>query len=374
MGWGCLWGWVVFAAVYACCAHGAKCFAYTQCQHAATSYRTYVSPTTQHTNNITPTITTTGGQLTEAVRRRPYSVVLLDEVEKAHREVLNVLLGVLDDGRLTDGKGRTVSFANTIIIMTSNVGSDILLAQRDAPGAAREGVMQVIRSTFRPEFLNRLDEIIMFHPLQPEQLRGIAKLQIQQLNARMVDRNIHLQFSDAALEYVVKESYDPSFGARPLRRWLEQHVVCGGGCGGFEVICVGGGSVCVWMVECLCSVSLSVFLYVCVCVCLCVFDYDCLMCTLHSFQYITLVHTTTKHPHQVTKLSRMAVSADLPDNSVVRVNAEGDGGLQYVVHTMDGVAGGLASTNGNGKRPHHNGKRPQYASPEEDDDFDEMDV
>lgn len=184
--------------------------------------------TPPHTHMHTPGVISqppTGGQLTEAVRRRPYSVVLLDEVEKAHREVLNVLLGVLDDGRLTDGKGRTVSFANTIVIMTSNVGSDILLSQHDTPRAARDAVMQVVRGTFRPEFLNRLDEIIMFHPLQPAQLRGIAKLQIEQLNARMVDRNIRLQFSDAALEYVVKQSYDPSFGARPLRRWLEQHVV-----------------------------------------------------------------------------------------------------------------------------------------------------
>lgn len=169
--------------------------------------------------------TTAGGQLTEAVRRRPYSVVLLDEVEKAHREVLNVLLGVLDDGRLTDGKGRTVSFANTIIIMTSNVGSDLLLTHHGDPGAAHDDVMQLVRSTFRPEFLNRLDEIILFHPLQPQHLRSIAKLQVDRLNARMVDRNVRLQFDQDALDFVVKQSYDPSFGARPLRRWLEQHVV-----------------------------------------------------------------------------------------------------------------------------------------------------
>jgi ATP-dependent Clp protease ATP-binding subunit ClpB len=165
-----------------------------------------------------------GGQLTEAVRRRPYSVVLFDEVEKAHPDVMNLLLGVLDDGRLTDSKGRTVSFANTIIIMTSNLGSKILLEQGSGP-EAKDAVMNVVRQSFRPEFLNRLDEMVIFDPLGQTQLREVARLQTIELNKRLVERSITLELTDAALDFAAKESYDHMFGARPLRRWLEHNII-----------------------------------------------------------------------------------------------------------------------------------------------------
>ena len=165
-----------------------------------------------------------GGQLTEAVRRRPYSVVLFDEVEKAHPDVMNLLLGVLDDGRLTDSKGRTVSFANTIIIMTSNLGSKILLDEGNS-ASAKEAVLSVVRQNFRPEFLNRLDEMVIFDPLGPEQLREVARLQTIELNQRLVERSITLSMTDKALDYAAKESYDHLYGARPLRRWLEHNII-----------------------------------------------------------------------------------------------------------------------------------------------------
>lgn len=165
-----------------------------------------------------------GGQLTEAVRRRPYSVVLFDEVEKAHPDVMNLLLGVLDDGRLTDSKGRTVSFANTIIIMTSNLGSKILLENGSSPDA-KEAVMNVVRNNFRPEFLNRLDEMVIFDPLGPSQLREVARLQTLELNKRLVERSITLNMTDDALDYAAKESFDHMYGARPLRRWLEHNII-----------------------------------------------------------------------------------------------------------------------------------------------------
>ena len=165
-----------------------------------------------------------GGQLTEAVRRRPYSVVLFDEVEKAHPDVMNLLLGVLDDGRLTDSKGRTVSFANTIIILTSNLGSKILLDQGTGP-EAKEAVMNVVRQSFRPEFLNRLDEMVIFDPLGQKQLREVARLQTLELNKRLVERSITLEVNDAALDYISAESFDQAFGARPLRRYLEHHII-----------------------------------------------------------------------------------------------------------------------------------------------------
>lgn len=165
-----------------------------------------------------------GGQLTEAVRRRPYSVVLLDEVEKAHRDVINVLLSVLDDGRLTDAQGRTVSFANTVIIMTSNLGSEFLLQHHNSV-EARTQVMHAVRAHFRPELLNRLDEIVVFEPLDKERLREVARMQAAELNQRLKGKNISLEMTDAALDYVVAESYDHLYGARPLRRWLEQHVI-----------------------------------------------------------------------------------------------------------------------------------------------------
>lgn len=166
----------------------------------------------------------TGGQLTEAVRRRPYSVVLFDEVEKAHPDVMNLLLGVLDDGRLTDSKGRTVSFANTIIILTSNVGSHILLERGTGP-EAKSAVMDLIRTSFRPEFLNRLDEIVIFDPLERQQLREVARLQSAELNERLKERYISLRLTDAALDYAVSQSYDHLYGARPLRRWLERSII-----------------------------------------------------------------------------------------------------------------------------------------------------
>lgn len=169
-----------------------------------------------------------GGQLTEAVRRRPYSVVLLDEVEKAHVAVFNTLLQVLDDGRLTDGQGRTVDFRNTVIIMTSNLGADHLLSGLSGKctmEAARERVMKAVRAHFRPELLNRLDEIVVFDPLSHDQLRKVARLQMKDVAARLADRGIALAVTDAALDCVLAESYDPVYGARPIRRWLERKVV-----------------------------------------------------------------------------------------------------------------------------------------------------
>lgn len=146
-----------------------------------------------------------GGQLTEAVRRRPYSVILLDEVEKAHRDVTNVLLGALDDGRLTDSSGRTVSFANTVIIMTSNLGSEALLGAHSGGQAVREGVLAIAQQHFRPEFLNRLDDIVVFEALQPQQLRGVARLQAADIGNRLSGRGITLDVTDAALDYAVKQ-------------------------------------------------------------------------------------------------------------------------------------------------------------------------
>eukprot|EP00208_Stichococcus_sp_RCC1054_P006290 CAMPEP_0206140698 /NCGR_PEP_ID=MMETSP1473-20131121/10363_1 /ASSEMBLY_ACC=CAM_ASM_001109 /TAXON_ID=1461547 /ORGANISM="Stichococcus sp, Strain RCC1054" /LENGTH=900 /DNA_ID=CAMNT_0053534945 /DNA_START=192 /DNA_END=2894 /DNA_ORIENTATION=+ len=170
-----------------------------------------------------------GGQLTEAVRRHPHSVVLLDEVEKAHPEVLNVLLSVMDDGRLTDGKGRTVNFANTLLIMTSNLGSEFLTESANQAGEERtraEGLaLGVVHRHFRPEFLNRLDETVVFEPLSSGQLREIARLQARHISERLTPRNMTMNISDAALDLVVQEAYDPRFGARPLRRWLEHQVV-----------------------------------------------------------------------------------------------------------------------------------------------------
>lgn len=169
-----------------------------------------------------------GGQLTESVRRRPYSVVLFDEVEKAHTSVFNTLLQVLDDGRLTDGQGRTVDFRNTVIIMTSNLGAEHLLSGlvgKSTMEAARERVMQEVRRHFKPELLNRLDEIVVFDPLSHEQLRKVARLQMKDVAKRLAERGIALAVTDAALDLVLAESYDPVYGARPIRRWLERKVV-----------------------------------------------------------------------------------------------------------------------------------------------------
>ncbi|XP_065878572.1 chaperone protein ClpB1 [Euphorbia lathyris] len=169
-----------------------------------------------------------GGQLTEAVRRRPYSVILFDEVEKAHLSVFNTLLQVLDDGRLTDGQGRTVDFRNTVIIMTSNLGAEHLLSGltgKCSMQVARDRVMQEVRKHFRPELLNRLDEIVVFDPLSHDQLRKVARLQMKEVALRLAERGIALAVTDAAIDYILAESYNPVYGARPIRRWLEKKVV-----------------------------------------------------------------------------------------------------------------------------------------------------
>ena len=169
-----------------------------------------------------------GGQLTEKVRRKPYSVVLFDEIEKAHPQVLNVMLQVLDEGRLTDGKGRTVDFTNTIIILTSNVGAMTLLNGLDVKGnippAVEESVMKEVRASFKPELLNRLDDIILFTPLSPKDLANIVHIQLQDLTKRLQDKQVTLKLEPKATEFILEASYQPSFGARPLRRYLEKHI------------------------------------------------------------------------------------------------------------------------------------------------------
>ncbi|HMW67635.1 MAG TPA: ATP-dependent chaperone ClpB, partial [Chitinophagaceae bacterium] len=175
-----------------------------------------------------------GGQLTEAVRRKPYSVVLLDEIEKAHPDVWNVLLQVLDDGRLTDNKGRVVNFKNTIIIMTSNIGSHLIMEafedvkEKDIETAANKAqteVMNLLRQTIRPEFLNRVDEIIMFQPLLKKEIAGIVKIQLDNLKKLVASSGIELEFSDYALEYLAEQGFDPQFGARPLKRLIQKEIV-----------------------------------------------------------------------------------------------------------------------------------------------------
>jgi ATP-dependent Clp protease ATP-binding subunit ClpB len=164
-----------------------------------------------------------GGQLTEAIRRRPYSVVLLDEIEKAHADVFNVLLQVLDDGRLTDGQGRTVDFRNAILIMTSNVGSEVIFGESD-PERMRQRVEDVLRGTFRPEFLNRIDETVIFHRLGREELAAVVELQLERLRARLAARGLSLVVSEAARELIAEEGNDPAFGARPLKRAIQRLV------------------------------------------------------------------------------------------------------------------------------------------------------
>lgn len=167
----------------------------------------------------------TGGQLTEAVRRRPYNVILFDEVEKAHQRVLNVLLQVLDEGRLTDGQGRTVDFSNTVIILTSNLGSEYLLKTNIGDEKTREKVMNAVRAHFRPEFLNRLDDIVLFQPLTSSNLTKIANNMIQQLGARLTERDIEIELKPSAMTQILQIAYDPVYGARPLRRYLEKNVM-----------------------------------------------------------------------------------------------------------------------------------------------------
>ena len=169
-----------------------------------------------------------GGQLTEAVRRKPYSVVLFDEIEKAHPDVFNVLLQVLDDGRITDSQGRTVDFKNTILIMTSNIGSAHLLDGIDENGNiskdAEGAVMDELRAGFRPEFLNRLDEIILFKPLTKSNIGEIIHLLMEDLNSRLVDKEVRVELSKEAEAYVVDHGFDPVYGARPMKRYLQKTV------------------------------------------------------------------------------------------------------------------------------------------------------
>jgi len=169
-----------------------------------------------------------GGQLTEAVRRKPYSVVLFDEIEKAHPDVFNTLLQLLDDGRLTDAQGRTVSFRNTVVIMTSNIGSPLLIEGTMADGVildeTRNAVMAELRSQFRPEFLNRVDEIVLFKPLTLEEIEQIADLQIADVASRLADRRIRIEVTPPARELIARRGYDPVYGARPLRRYIQREV------------------------------------------------------------------------------------------------------------------------------------------------------
>jgi ATP-dependent Clp protease ATP-binding subunit ClpB len=167
-----------------------------------------------------------GGYLTELVRRKPYSVILLDEVEKAHPDVFNVLLQVLDDGRLTDGQGRTVDFRNTVVVMTSNLGSQEIqkLSGEQNYDAMKGAVMEVVGGHFRPEFINRIDEVVVFHPLGREQIRAIADIQIGYLRRRLADRDMELEVSTGALDHLGQAGFDPVYGARPLKRSIQQEL------------------------------------------------------------------------------------------------------------------------------------------------------
>ena len=167
-----------------------------------------------------------GGYLTEAVRRRPYSVILMDEVEKAHADVFNVLLQVLDDGRLTDGHGRTVDFRNTVIVMTSNLGSHRIqeLAGEHNYDEMKRAVMEIVGQHFRPEFLTRIDEVVIFDRLAREQLREIVDIQLERLRRRLAERDLTLEVSDAAMDLLAELGYDPLYGARPLKRAIRKHL------------------------------------------------------------------------------------------------------------------------------------------------------
>jgi ATP-dependent Clp protease ATP-binding subunit ClpB len=167
-----------------------------------------------------------GGALTEAVRRRPYQIVLFDEIEKAHPDVFNVLLQVLDDGRLTDGQGRTVDFKNTLIVMTSNLGAEYLvrLADNDDSDKVRDQVMDVVKAAFRPEFLNRVDEIILFHRLHRQEMGAIVDIQLARLTRLLADRKIELELGEDARNWLADKGYDPVYGARPLKRAIQRYV------------------------------------------------------------------------------------------------------------------------------------------------------
>jgi ATP-dependent Clp protease ATP-binding subunit ClpB len=167
-----------------------------------------------------------GGYLTEAVRRRPYGVVLLDEIEKAHQDVFNVLLQVLDDGRLTDGQGRTVDFRNTVIIMTSNLGSQIIqeMAGEGNYQRMKSAVMESVQQHFRPEFINRVDDIVVFHPLGTQQIRAIIEIQLDYLRRRLLERSMELELDEEALDLIGTVGFDPVYGARPLKRAIQQQI------------------------------------------------------------------------------------------------------------------------------------------------------
>lgn len=168
-----------------------------------------------------------GGQLTEAVRRNPYSIVLLDEIEKAHPDVFNILLQVLDDGRITDSQGRLVDFKNTVIIMTSNIGSTLLLERTENGEISEEleqDVMQTLQASFKPEFLNRVDDIILFKPLTLENVKGIVEKLVEELQQRLESQEIHISISNEAKSFIAEQAYDPIYGARPLKRYLVRHV------------------------------------------------------------------------------------------------------------------------------------------------------
>jgi ATP-dependent Clp protease ATP-binding subunit ClpB len=165
-----------------------------------------------------------GGQLTEAIRRRPYAVVLFDEIEKAHPDVFNILLQVLDDGRLTDGKGRSVDFRNTVLIMTSNVASDLIQEAARHEVDIKDRLLEALRQTFRPEFLNRIDEIVTFHSLEREQIRRIVDIQLEDLRRRLAERGVDIRLSVAARDRLAEEGFDPVFGARPLKRVIQRQV------------------------------------------------------------------------------------------------------------------------------------------------------
>ena len=165
-----------------------------------------------------------GGQLTEAVRRKPYSVILFDEIEKAHPDVFNILLQLLDDGRLTDGKGKVVDFKNTIIIMTSNIGSEIILEDPQVSEPTKEAVLNEMKHRFKPEFLNRIDDIIVFKALGKESVKNIISLILDEINDKLKEQYIKIEFTDKALDYIVNEAYDPAYGARPLKRFVQKDI------------------------------------------------------------------------------------------------------------------------------------------------------
>jgi ATP-dependent Clp protease ATP-binding subunit ClpB len=166
-----------------------------------------------------------GGQLTELVRRRPYSVLLFDEVEKAHAEVFNIFLQLFDEGRITDSKGRTVDFKNTIIIMTSNLGSAVIADPNFTEQEKQKMIMEMLKNHFKPEFLNRIDEIITFHNLNEEEIKSIVRLQLEKLKARLAERQISIKISDKALNYLAKKGYDPAYGARVLKRIIQNELM-----------------------------------------------------------------------------------------------------------------------------------------------------